>query len=196
MTRSLPTSPAQLRKATPFAGIMLWAPTLIQYHHPGLGNDTIGWLVGLPYIPFAIAMVYWGRHSDRTGERHWHVISAALVGSAGFGLLIVGESLFALLTGFVVLMVGMGGGFSTYWGLVTVALPARLAAIGIAVVNSAGALGSFVSISLVGRLFDATGNYQSGMALLTAMALGASALVFWLRVNSKRSADTPMPAGG
>lgn len=179
-----------------FAGIMLWAPTLIQYHHPGLGNDTIGWLVGLPYIPFAIAMVYWGRHSDRTGERHWHVISAALVGSAGFGLLIVGESLFALLTGFVVLMVGMGGGFSTYWGLVTVALPARLAAIGIAVVNSAGALGSFVSISLVGRLFDATGNYQSGMALLTAMALGASALVFWLRVNSKRSADTPMPAGG
>ena len=64
------------------------------------------------------------------------------------------------------------------------------------VLNSAGALGSFVSISLVGRLFDATGNYQSGMALLTAMALGAGALVFWLRVNSKRSADTPMPAGG
>lgn len=167
-----------------FAGIMMWAPSLIQFHHPALGNDAIGWLVGLPYIPFAIAMVYWGRRSDRTGERHWHVIVAALVGSAGFAVLVFGESLLALSGGFALLMIGMGAGFSTYWGLVTVSLPPSLAAIGIAVVNSAGALGSFISVGLVGKLFDDTGSHQAGMLLLTVMAFLAAVLVLILRANS------------
>jgi MFS family permease len=37
-----------------------------------VGNVEAGLLNALPYIAACIAMVLWGRHSDRTRERVWH----------------------------------------------------------------------------------------------------------------------------
>ena len=80
-------------------------------------------------------------------------------------------------------MIGMGAGFSSYWALVTIALGPRLAAVGIAVVNSAGALGSYASVSGLGMLVTLTGDYTLGYVLLGAGVLVSAVAVLWVPVS-------------
>ena len=51
----------------------------------GLSNLATGFVTAIPYACRAVAMVLWGRRSDRTGERLWHTALAALVAAAGLG---------------------------------------------------------------------------------------------------------------
>src|SRR5688572_24298850 len=60
-------------------GFGLWAPQIIK-SLSGLSNQKVGLVLVIPYVCATIAMVAWGRHSDRTGERTWHLALPALVG--------------------------------------------------------------------------------------------------------------------
>ena len=61
-------------------GMLIFVPQMIK----SLGNYsnmTVGWLTMIPYICGAIAMVAWGRISDRMNERRWNLfIACAVVG--------------------------------------------------------------------------------------------------------------------
>ncbi|MCB8829525.1 MFS transporter, partial [Escherichia coli] len=63
-------------------GIGLWLPQMIKAM--GFSNTQVGFITALPYLVSAIAMLLWGRHSDKTGERVWHVAIAAAVSAIGF----------------------------------------------------------------------------------------------------------------
>ncbi|MGD0026249.1 MAG: MFS transporter, partial [Xanthobacteraceae bacterium] len=63
-------------------GVVFWLPQIIKAFG-GMSNMEVGLLTAVPYILAAFAMVWWGRHSDRTGDRKWHLVIAALIGSAG-----------------------------------------------------------------------------------------------------------------
>ena len=39
-----------------------------------------GLINSIPYVIGTIAMILWGRHGDRTGERTWHVAAPAIIG--------------------------------------------------------------------------------------------------------------------
>jgi len=58
--------------------IGLWLPTAIRALS-GISTFVIGLLAAIPYLAAAIAMVIVGAHSDRTGERDWHVALPAFV---------------------------------------------------------------------------------------------------------------------
>ena len=62
----------------------IWAPQIIK----GLGLSTmhVGLLNAVPPTVAVVAMVLWARHSDRTGERTWHVVIACLAASLGLVL--------------------------------------------------------------------------------------------------------------
>jgi ACS family tartrate transporter-like MFS transporter len=148
------------------SGVLLWAPKILQFRLPDLSNADIGWIIGLAYLPFAVGMVGWGRRSDRHEERFDHVMLALALAAVSI-LILVNASSFTLIVGSLFLiMAGTGGVLSTVWGLITEVLGHRLAAVGIALVNSAGALGSFITVTLLGILRDSTGNYISGLSLL------------------------------
>src|SRR5690348_8810762 len=51
-------------------GVGFFLPQIIK--GLGMSNITTGWLTAIPYAIGAVAMVYWGRHSDATRERKWH----------------------------------------------------------------------------------------------------------------------------
>ncbi len=159
-------------------GLLLWIPKILQLRLPALENSDIGWVVGLSYLPFAVGMLVWGRRSDRRGERSGHVMSALALASIGILVLVNASSLIVNSLALILIMGGTGGVLSTVWGLVTEVLGQRLAAVGIALVNSAGALGSFITVTLLGILRDATGNYITGLSLLLIFMMLAMAALY------------------
>lgn len=50
----------------------------------GLDPLRVGFLTAIHYLFAAIAMVFWGRHSDRTGERRWHIALPLMLAAAAF----------------------------------------------------------------------------------------------------------------
>ena len=63
-------------------GVTFWLPQIVK----GLGslsNLQVGFVVALPTLAAAAAMIVWTRHSDRTGERPWHVALPAFAGAFG-----------------------------------------------------------------------------------------------------------------
>jgi ACS family tartrate transporter-like MFS transporter len=63
-------------------GIGFWMPQVVE----GFGLDPIevGFLTAIPYLFAASAMVLWGRHSDKTGERRWHIALPLLLAACAF----------------------------------------------------------------------------------------------------------------
>ncbi|HEY0674697.1 MAG TPA: MFS transporter, partial [Immundisolibacter sp.] len=160
-----------------FTGVIFWSPKLVQALDPGLSATAVGWLVGAPYVLFGAALIGWGRHSDRTGERHWHVTAGALVAAIGYIGMAYSGTVWQVLAAMLLALFGAGAAFSCFWGLVTAAIPPAMAAVGIAVVNSFGALGAFVTVSALGRLLEATDSYRPGVLLFSAAAVLAALAV-------------------
>jgi ACS family tartrate transporter-like MFS transporter len=122
-------------------------------------------------------MVLWGRHSDLTGERIWHVCIPAALGAVGFfGSATASDpylSLLALTCG----AVGIYAALPVFWTLPTVMLSGTAAAGGIALINSVGNLGGYLGPYAVGWLKDWTGGYAAGLYVLSGAMLGAGLLV-------------------
>ena len=142
-----------------FYGVSFWLPQILQ---AGRGAErrpqTV--LSGDPYASPPAAMVVVGRHSDRTGERRWHVAVPALVGAAGFVLTIAvssAASVLALTGALSLAAMGIWGALGPFWALPPAFLRRPAAAGGVALVNSVGNLGGFAGPTLVGYVRDATG---------------------------------------
>jgi hypothetical protein len=77
-----------------FYAVNFWMPTIIQ--ELGISKTDfllVGLISMIPWGLAAVAMVVWGAHSDRTGERRWHAAGGLLVGIVGLlGLALVGHS--------------------------------------------------------------------------------------------------------
>src|SRR5204863_5942139 len=65
-------------------GIGYWLPQMVQAM--GFSNFAIGVLVALPYAAAGIAQYLWGRHSDNSAERVWHVALPAALSRFSFAI--------------------------------------------------------------------------------------------------------------
>ncbi len=134
----------------------------------GLSFGMTGLVTAIPYVVGTIGMVYWGRHSDRTGERREHTALAALV--AGMG--IAASTLIDDPTGKMVALSISGFGvfavLPVFWTLPTTFLTGTAAAGGIAIINSIGNLSGFAGPFVMGKMKDATGSYSIGLLVVAA----------------------------
>lgn len=159
-------------------GLSFWLPRIIQ-DFSGYGDFVVGLLGAIPFAAAAICMVLFARHSDRTGERRWHVAIPALLGAAGLVLTgLVGTSPVLQMAALTLAALGIHSCLGTFWTLPTRFLGSTAAAAGIALVNSVGNLGGFAGPYAVGFIADRTGSSYGGMLLLAAMLLLAGLLVF------------------
>ncbi|MBV8617619.1 MAG: MFS transporter [Curvibacter sp.] len=158
-------------------GVGFWLPNIIK--NAGVTNVLdIGLLSAVPYIVAAVAMVLLGRSSDRSGERHWHMIITSVLGAAGFLLSSAyGDNLPIALTGITVATSAVLAAISLSWSLPTAYLSGTAAAAGIAMVNSIGNLSGFVSPYLIGWIKDATQSLAGGLYLLAGSFLLGAILV-------------------
>ena len=167
-------------------GFSFWLPQIIK----SLGDMTnvqVGLVTMIPYTAACIALVLWGRHSDATEERSWHVALPALLGAAA--LTISGWTTGPVLA-FVALClaaVGIYSGLPAFWALASKGLQGAAAAGAIALINSLGNFGGFLGPSAIGLAKTYTNSYAASLLLIAAfLALGA-ALVIWERARDQRA---------
>ena len=157
---------------------------------------TIGLVSTIPWGVAAVTMVLVGRHSDRTGERRWHIAIPAGVGALFF--LLSGLPSLSGWAGVACLTVATAGvmsAASSFWVLPTAALSGSAAAAGIAWINSVGNLSGYVSPYLLGAIRDATRDaaHPNGDMFVALSVLAVS--LFACRRDYARVAD-PCKAPG
>src|SRR5438034_746446 len=149
-------------------GLSLWLPNLI-HNVSKAGNFGIGLLSTIPYIATAVAMVLVGVHSDRTGERRWHLALSAFGGAIGLWCAAFATS---TLPQIVFLSLALLSAFSMmgpFWATSTSLLSGTAAAAGIALINSFGNLGGFFGPYVIGVVRNATGDFRGGLVIAGAM---------------------------
>jgi len=179
-------------------GVSLWLPSVIKQTFSG-SNFEIGLLSALPYIVTAVAMVLVGLHSDRSGERKWHLALSACVGALGLWGAGMATSTIAeiLMLSVALASFSMMGPF---WAISTSILGGTAAAAGIAIINSVGNLGGFVGPYVIGWIKEMTGGFRGGLFVVGAFMVlsGIMALVVGREMKAElRSAgrveDPPLP---
>jgi ACS family tartrate transporter-like MFS transporter len=169
----------------------IWAPQIIKEF--GLTSMQVGFLNALPGVVAVVAMVLWARHSDRSGERTWHVVGACLLASLGLVLAGFAGSVIAVLLALTLVNVGISSAKPPLWSMPTMFLSGSAAAAGIATINSIGNLGGFVGPAMIGWIKDLTGSFQGGLFFVAAL-LVLSAVLTLVLARSQRNASAAAAA--
>ncbi len=166
-------------------GVVFWLPQIIK-SFGGLSNMQVGLLAAVPYILAAVAMVWWGYHSDRTGDRKWHLAIAALVGAAGLaGSALATEPAWSF-AALCVAAIGIWSMFGVFWAIPADFLSGLAAAGGFALINSIGTLGGFAGPFLVGFVRERTGTFSASLLVLAAFVLVSALLAASLRTQPSK----------
>jgi len=128
-----------------------------------------------------VAMVLWGRHSDRTGERIWHVAAPALLAAVCLPVALYLNSPFAVMVAITVTAIGIFAAYPIFWSIPGQFLTGIGAAGGIALINSLANLSGFGAPFVTGALSDATGSNRAGMWIAGGMLLLAGITIVALR---------------
>ncbi len=170
-------------------GMLYFIPQMIK----SLGNYsnmTVGWLTMIPYTCGGIAMVVWGRISDRMNERRWNLFIGCVFSTVG--LIIAGMTMGSwwALVGMSIAAMGFYGSKGPFFAMPPMFLSGAGLAAGIAWINSLGNLGGFFGPWYVGVMKDLTGSYAGGLyglALLGLMAAIVCALFLHIPDRIPRS---------
>ncbi|MEA2921344.1 MAG: transporter, family, tartrate transporter [Bradyrhizobium sp.] len=171
-------------------GMLYFIPQMIK----SLGdysNMTVGWLTMIPYTCGAIAMVTWGRISDRMNERRWNLFTGCVFSSVGLVIAGLTMGTWWALAGMSIAAMGFYGSKGPFFAMPPMFLSGAGLAAGIAWINSIGNLGGFFGPWYVGVMRDLTGNYAGGLyglALLGLMAAIVCALFLHIPKRAPASA--------
>jgi D-galactonate transporter len=136
-----------------------------------------------PYAVGTIAMVWWGRRSDRFAERRWHTAIPLFIAAAGIAASTVLDDPTLKMIAFCVAGFGIFACLPVFWTLPTAFLSGTAAAAGIAVINSIGNLAGFAGPFAMGWIKDHTGSYAGGLLLLAGLGVIAMGVVLSLSHN-------------
>ena len=161
-------------------GISFWLPQIIR----DIGQKDLiqtSLYTAIPYAVAAIAMLLISYYSDKTQQRHWHLMVCLIGMSLGFLLSIMFEhQLWQSLVVLSLATLSILSGIAIFWAIPTQLLSGRLAAGGIAFINAIGNLSGYLSPVLLGWLKDLTGEMTSSLWILSFMPLLTILLVLSL----------------
>jgi sugar phosphate permease len=162
-------------------GFVIWLPSMLRT--ADMGMVELGFLSGLPYLAAVVAEIVVSTWSDLTGRRMsalWPCL--ALAAAAFYGSYLLGGAHFWISFGLLILAGAMMyAPYGPFFAYVTETLPANVAGGAIALINSMGALGSFVGAYGVGLLNGIAGNSAPSYLLMAVALLVAAALTFVVR---------------
>jgi ACS family tartrate transporter-like MFS transporter len=166
-------------------GMSMWLPNLI-HSLSGVGNVVIGLLSAIPYLAAVLVMMWVGLHSDRTGERRWHIAVPAFAGAAALGVAAYSHSMVLSIVAFSVAVLGVFSMVAPVWALATGRLSGAAAAVGIALINSVGNLGGGFGPYIIGFIRNLTGTFQGGLLVVGAVLGSAGVMALLVRPEARR----------
>jgi MFS transporter, ACS family, tartrate transporter len=147
-----------------------------------------GLIVAVPYLVGTVAMVLWGRHSDRTQERVWHVAIPSVLSALTIPVALYLDSPFAVMVAVTLTAIGIFGALPVFWALPSAFLVGASAAGGIALINSLGNLAGFGAPFVTGFLTDLTGSVRTGLWVVGVVMMLAAFVVLALGISPKPDA--------
>jgi len=159
---------------------MLYGPSILQ-EATDLDATHIGFLLAFFNLIGAAAMLLNAMHSDRTGERHWHVILLCLLMAASLVLCSRSRVPYIVVPALGALILANSAMQGPLWSMPATFLYGRSAAAGIAAINTISILGGFLGPYWMGIARDLTGNYRRGLLTMAIPMLAASGIMLYLR---------------
>nr|WP_244496561.1 MFS transporter [Methylobacterium indicum] len=170
-------------------GIGLWLPQIIK--QLGLATSLVGVVTAIPYVCGAVAMVVWGRMSDRGSDRTIYPAISLFVGAAALVASAVTPTPVLTIAALCVAVMGINSFVATFWAVPSSFLTGRAAAGGIAMIVSIGNLGGFAGPYMIGLVRDLSGGFTAPLVAVGACLLVGAVLM--LAFGRKvRQADGPV----
>lgn len=173
------------------SAVNIWTPQILQSFNEGSSNIVIGLLAAIPQVCTIAGMVWWSRRSDRQQERKMHTILPYLFGAAGWLLASATNHSMLQLPGIIMASVGSFTAMAIFWTTPDQSISLRAKAVGIAVINAVGNIGSGLSPLLIGWLKDQTGSFNSGLYFVAGLLVLGAFLVWMIPMNDSRPRATP-----
>jgi ACS family tartrate transporter-like MFS transporter len=159
-------------------GVQLWLPQIV--HAMGFSNAQTGFVIAVPYAISVIALVVWGRLSDRAQERFWFAALPLFLAAAGLTTAALTESHALGLVAITAAVIGIIGVVGPFWTLPSSFLSGSAAAASIGLVRTIGSFGGFVGPVVVGLLRESTGDFAAPIAALGLSLLLAGLILLGL----------------
>jgi ACS family tartrate transporter-like MFS transporter len=168
--------------------VNFWLPQIID----AFGYDILvsSLLTAVPYACGGLAMIIWGRRSDRRNERVKHTAFAAMFACVGLLASAFSSEPVWSMAFLSLATTGTLASMPAFWSLSTMHLGSADAAVGIAVINSIDNLAGFAGPYLVGWIKTATGDFSFALFILALGPLLTAAAVSWIgQSNSATSSN-------
>jgi ACS family tartrate transporter-like MFS transporter len=161
--------------------IVFWLPQIIHSFDLSSSHTMIGFLTAIPYTGALVCMLLWARHSDKTGERKYHMIIPWTAAAAGFLLCAFSTDPTLSLAALTLAAIGMYSGIPVFWAIVTDRMRRVDGSGGIALVNALGTIGGFVGPFLLGFFVAGNGQLNAVPAMTTfcGFMIAAVLLLAW-----------------
>ncbi len=174
-------------------GIGLWLPQIIK--QLGLATSLVGVVTAIPYVCGAVAMVVWGRLSDRGGDRTIYPAISLFVGAAALMASAFTPTPLLTIAALCVAVMGINSFVATFWAVPSGFLTGRAAAGGIAMIVSIGNLGGFAGPYMIGFVRDLSGGFTAPLvAVGCCLLLGAVLMLGFGRRVRRHDALAALPA--
>jgi ACS family tartrate transporter-like MFS transporter len=152
-------------------GTVLFLPQILVAAFPGLTIVQISLLISFAFVIGGAAGIVYGRHSDRTGDRKWHMAASAAVATAGYAYAAFAATPVLQFAGICVGILGIWSIFGVFWAYAGDLLGGAAAAGGLAFVNSLGSLGGVVAPNVLAYAKTASGSFSGSLAALSIFSI-------------------------
>lgn len=169
------------------SAVNIWTPQILQSFNQNSSNITIGLLAAIPQVCTIAGMIWWSRRSDRVQERKMHTALPYLFAAAGWVLASATQNSLIQLLGIIMASTGSFTAMAIFWTTPDQSISLRARAVGIAVINATGNIGSAVSPVLIGWLKDQTGNFNSGLYFVAGLLVIGAVIILMIPMKKTRS---------
>lgn len=167
--------------------VLFFLPQIVK----GLGYSMlmVGNLMIIPNVLALAAMIFWGRRSDRTGERFGHAFVANLIAAVALlGAMLLTDPL-ARGVAFSIAYAATLSMVVPFWAIPGTFLSGASAAGGIAAISAMGVTGGFVAPYFIGFMKDFTGSFAAPFISIAVFSAVISVLFFIIGSRQQRERD-------
>jgi len=162
-------------------GFVIWLPSILKTRDVGMTE--VGFLAAVPYLAAVIGEIGFATWSDLSRRRLPLVWPGLLLAAAAFygSYLLGGTNFWASFVLLILAGAMMYAPYGPFFAYISEVLPRNVVGGAIALINSMGALGSFVGAYGVGMLNSKTGSPGASYLMMAAGLVVSAAITFGLQ---------------